>query len=315
MPKIPRPYRGTVNSNRRKKKESKPLFPNQDDVNLSTKRSPKNHIKELAVPAEAAEQVTLPEKEKSNKLSVFINDQARVKSELATTHRERSSTLVSTNDMDDQAVTSDKIANNAIDSSKIKQGSIRTDALVNNAVDSSKLANQSVTSNKLANESVTSQHLAPSVVTAVKIANNSVSSHHINPSAIASEHIRDQAVTAEKLAFNPIQMAKGQSNTLQQFGFSPIQLSGTEKVSEVEIHFEDAFATEYYALVAITNHPHCVAALKEQKTNSAVISIARLKGRSNISGTLTWIALGEKELLATARGETEPAPEAHDEQA
>ena len=53
---------------------------------------------------------------------------------------------VTTNRIDDGAVTTDKIANNSIDSSKIENGSIETDDIADGAITAEKLANDSIES-------------------------------------------------------------------------------------------------------------------------------------------------------------------------
>ena len=68
------------------------------------------------------------------------------------------------------AVTTDKLASNAVTASKLKDGAVTTDKLASNAVTVSKLKDGAVTTDKLASNAVTSQKLASNLeIVATKI--------------------------------------------------------------------------------------------------------------------------------------------------
>lgn len=89
---------------------------------------------------------------------------------------------VTTEKIDDNAVTQNRIATSAVGTLQLIDGNVTTDKLADNTVNNAKLAenavggtniiNGSVTTNKLANENVTTDKLADAAVTNQKIANN-----------------------------------------------------------------------------------------------------------------------------------------------
>ena len=82
------------------------------------------------------------------------------------------------------------LANNAVTSSKLADGSVTTDKIASDAVTSGKIANGAVTTDKIASDAVTSGKIANGVVTGPKLA----------ASAVGTANIASKAVTKAKLA-------------------------------------------------------------------------------------------------------------------
>jgi hypothetical protein len=131
---------------------------------------------------------------------------------------------VATAKLADNAVTNAKIANLAVDASKITTGAVGSSQLATNAVVTSRITDNAVTAAKLADNAVTPAKLADSAVTNAKIADLAVNASKITTGAVGSSQlatnavvtskITDNAVTAAKLADNAVSTAKLADNSV-----------------------------------------------------------------------------------------------------
>jgi len=113
------------------------------------------------------------------------------------------------------SITNPNIANNNINASqKILDLSVSTGKIANGAIDGSKLGNLAVTHSKIWDESVitrtinggavTNAKLGPDCVTFDKIADDAVNSSHIADNSVGTNHIANDAVTGSKIASNSV---------------------------------------------------------------------------------------------------------------
>ncbi|HHG85768.1 MAG TPA: hypothetical protein ENJ82_13555 [Bacteroidetes bacterium] len=112
---------------------------------------------------------------------------------------------LSTNALQDAAVTLQKLANLAVSSAK----------LATNAVTNSKIANGAVTNSKIANGAVTSAKLGFNSVNASHIATNAVGASEISAGAVGNSEIATSAVSSSKLGSNSVNSIHLQSNSVR----------------------------------------------------------------------------------------------------
>jgi len=162
-----------------------------------------------------------------------------------------------------KAVTSDKIADNAIEARHIKEGTVTPDKLTITPVarpltpglGTAEIKDGAITSGKIAPNAVTTDHIAANAVATDDIKDNAITTEKIRDGAITREKVADQsvrtedivdgAVTAVKLATNSVTQSKIASNSV---GASEI-IAGAVGTSELA---NNAVTTEKIANGAVT---------------------------------------------------------------
>jgi len=114
----------------------------------------------------------------------------------------------------DGAVTNPKLANNSVNSAKIADGTVGTSDLANGAVTSEKLLDGTVTTSKLVDGAVTNSKITNDAVTSAKIADGSIIASDLANDSVTSTILLDGAVTNTKLASNSVNSAKIANGTV-----------------------------------------------------------------------------------------------------
>lgn len=102
------------------------------------------------------------------------------------------------------AVTSEKIADATITTLDIADGGVQASDIAINAVVTDKIRDLNVTSPKLADGAVTTAKIANGAVTGVKLADGSISGAKLVDGTVTTTKLADDAVTAAKLADNSV---------------------------------------------------------------------------------------------------------------
>ncbi len=107
--------------------------------------------------------------------------------------------MMKTDDINDQAITKDKIRDGNVTTEKLADGAVSTDKLPNGAIKASKIADENITTDKLAEGAVETSKIADRNVTSEKIADQSVDSSKLSPEAVTYDKVKDKAIITEKL--------------------------------------------------------------------------------------------------------------------
>ena len=107
--------------------------------------------------------------------------------------------MMKTDDINDQAITKDKIRDGNVTTEKLADGAVSTDKLPNGAIKASKIADENITTDKLAEGAVETSKIADQNVTSEKIADQSVDSSKLSPEAVTYDKVKDKAIITEKL--------------------------------------------------------------------------------------------------------------------
>lgn len=107
--------------------------------------------------------------------------------------------MMKTDDINDQAITKDKIRDGNVTTEKLAEGAVSTDKLPDGAVRTEKIADENVTTSKLADGAVSTSKIADQNVTKEKIADQSVDNSKLSPEAVTYDKLKDKSVITEKL--------------------------------------------------------------------------------------------------------------------
>jgi hypothetical protein len=107
--------------------------------------------------------------------------------------------MMKTDDINDQAITKDKIRDGNVTTEKLADGAVSTDKLPDGVIKTSKIADENITTEKLAEGAVETSKIADQNVTSEKIADQSVDSPKLSPEAVTYDKVKDKAIITEKL--------------------------------------------------------------------------------------------------------------------
>lgn len=107
--------------------------------------------------------------------------------------------MMKTDDINDQAITKDKIRDGNVTTEKLAEGAVSTDKLPDGAVKTEKIADENVTTSKLADGAVSTSKIADQNVTKEKIADQSVDNSKLSHEAVTYDKVKDKAIITEKL--------------------------------------------------------------------------------------------------------------------
>ncbi len=112
--------------------------------------------------------------------------------------------LIHSYDIDDRAITSVKIAADAVSNFQLANDSVDSENYVDGSIDTAHIADAQITTAKLAADSVTG----------AKIADDQINSEHYVDGSIDTAHIADAQITTAKIADGAVTSAKFGSNTV-----------------------------------------------------------------------------------------------------
>lgn len=107
--------------------------------------------------------------------------------------------MMKTDDINDQAITKDKIRDGNVTTEKLADGAVSTDKLPDGVIKTSKIADENITTEKLAEGAVETSKIADQNVTSEKIADQSVDNSKLYPEAVTYDKVKDKAIITEKL--------------------------------------------------------------------------------------------------------------------
>jgi len=107
--------------------------------------------------------------------------------------------MMKTDDINDQAITKDKIRDSNVTTEKLADGAVSTDKLPDGVIKTSKIADENITTEKLAEGAVETSKIADQNVTSEKIADQSVDNSKLYPEAVTYDKVKDKAIITEKL--------------------------------------------------------------------------------------------------------------------
>jgi DNA-binding beta-propeller fold protein YncE len=106
---------------------------------------------------------------------------------------------ITTTQLSDNAITSEKIADGSITGSDIQNSAVDTTQLADNAVTSAKIVDGTITGSDINNSAIGTTQLADNAVTSAKIIDGTITGSDIQNSAVDTTQLADNAVTSAKI--------------------------------------------------------------------------------------------------------------------
>lgn len=176
--------------------------------------------------------------------------------------------MMKTDDINDQAITKDKIRDGNVTTEKLAEGAVSTDKLPDGAVKTEKIADKNITTSKLADGAVSTSKLADQNVTKEKIADQSVDNSKLSPEAVTYDKVKDKAIITEKLNDRAVTTEKVEEKAITNAKLGDQSVDG-RVVREASLgtkHFaNESVTTEKVARKSITNDKIADGTLKKDK--------------------------------------------------
>ena len=191
--------------------------------------------------------------------------------------------MMKTDDINDQAITKDKIRDGNVTTEKLAEGAVSTDKLPDGAVKTEKIADKNITTSKLADGAVSTSKIADHNVTKEKIADQSVDNSKLSPEAVTYDKVKDKAIITEKLNDRAVTTEKVEEKAItnEKIGDSAVDGRTISEASVEKKHLaNDSVATEKLQDSAITSDKIHTDAVTEEKIKDSSVSNSKLADNS-----------------------------------
>ena len=176
--------------------------------------------------------------------------------------------MMKTDDINDQAITKDKIRDGNVTTEKLAEGAVSTDKLPDGAIKTEKIADENVTTSKLADGAVSTSKIADQNVTKEKIADQSVDNSKLSPEAVTYDKVKNKAIITEKLDDRAVTTEKVEEKAITnpKLGDQSVDGRVVREASLESKHFaNESVTTEKVARKSITNDKIADGTLKKDK--------------------------------------------------
>ncbi len=164
--------------------------------------------------------------------------------------------MMKTDDINDQAITKDKIRDGNVTTEKLAEGAVSTDKLPDGAIKTEKIADENVTTSKLADGAVSTSKIADQNVTKEKIADQSVDNSKLSPEAVTYDKVKNKAIITEKLNDRAVTTEKVEEKAITNPKLGDQSVDGRvvrEASLESKHLVNESVTTEKVARKSITN--------------------------------------------------------------
>ena len=176
--------------------------------------------------------------------------------------------MMKTDDINDQAITKDKIRDGNVTTEKLADGAVSTDKLPDGAIKTEKIADENITTSKLADGAVSASKIADQNVTKEKIADQSVDRSKLSPEAVTYDKVKNKAIITEKLNDRAVTTEKVEEKAITnpKLGDQSVDGRVVREASLESKHFaNESVTTEKVARKSITNDKIADGTLKKDK--------------------------------------------------
>jgi len=205
---------------------------------------------------------------------------------------------IDTQHIGDAQVTRAKIEDDAVDETKITTNAVLTANINNSAVTSTKIADNAVTTTEILNGSVTRAKLAADAIDETKIASNSILTAKINDGAVTTVKIAADAIDGTKLADNAVNSEHYTDGSIDRVHLAADIVDGT-KIAD------DSVNSEHIAAGALDNEHYAAGSITADKLNGATVVTNSEQAASTPNDTSFFTtAAAEARYFNVSSGET-----------
>lgn len=187
--------------------------------------------------------------------------------------------MMKTDDINDQAITKDKIRDGNVTTEKLADGAVSTDKLPDGAIKTEKIANENVTTSKLADGAVSTSKIADQNVTREKIADQSVDNSKLSPEAVTYDKVKNKAIITEKLNDRAVTTEKVEEKAITNPKLGDQSVDG-------RVVREASLETKHFANESVTTEKVARKSITKDKLSDGAVDTSQVKDGSIVNSKL-----------------------------
>lgn len=197
--------------------------------------------------------------------------------------------MMKTDDINDQAITKDKIRDGNVTTEKLAEGAVSTDKLPNGAVKTEKIADENVTTSKLADGAVSTSKIADQNVTKEKISDQSVDNSKLSPEAVTYDKLKDKSVITEKLNDRAVTTEKVEEKAITNTKLGDQSVDG-------RVVREASLETKHFANESVTTEKVARKSITKDKIAEGAVDETLVKDGSIVNSKLSVDAVSTEKI-------------------
>ena len=192
------------------------------------------------------------------------------------------------------AVTVNKILNNAINSDKIANNSVTVNKILDDAINADKIAANAVTTAAIATNAITATKITDDSITTAKIAANAITANEISTNAVTANAIAANAVTASEIQAGSIGVSELAANSVTANAIAANTITATEIQA-------DAIGVNEIAANAVTADAIAANAVTAGKITAGSIDASKIAANAITANKIAANAITGDKIIATTK--------------
>ena len=188
--------------------------------------------------------------------------------------------MMKTDDINDQAITKDKLRDGNVTTEKLADGAVNTDKLSDGVITTPKIANQNVTTEKMADAAIVTSKIADQNVTREKIADQSVDNSKLSPKAVTYDKLNDKSVITEKLNDRSVTTEKVEEKAITNTKLGDQSVDG-------RVVREASLETKHFANESVTTDKIARKSITKDKIAEGAVDDTLVKDGSIVNSKLS----------------------------
>ena len=197
--------------------------------------------------------------------------------------------MMKTDDINDQAITKDKIRDGNVTTEKLADGAVNTDKLSDGVITTPKIANQNVTTEKMADAAIVTSKIADQNVTREKLADQSVDNSKLSPKAVTYDKLNDKSVITEKLNDRAVTTEKVEEKAITNPKLGDQSVDG-------RVVREASLETKHLANESVTTDKIARKSITKDKIAEGAVDETLVKDGSIVNSKLSVDAVATKNI-------------------